>query len=109
MYSRKNLWPRMEPGGTPALTRYSCEDFLSKTTWGHLLLRTAEISDLILEIPQDLSLWRRSACQNLPKALNISSAIARVAPHLLKALAMLSDITARRSAVDQEDLKLYWR
>ena len=28
MYSRKSVGPRMEPLGTPALTGYSCEDFL---------------------------------------------------------------------------------
>ena len=32
----------------------------------------------------------------------ISSATARVAPDLLKALAILSDTTVRRSAVDRE-------
>ena len=36
-------------------------------------------------------------------ALNISSAIAGVVPDLLKALAILSETTVRRSAVDQED------
>ena len=30
-------------------------------------------------------------------------------PDLLKALAILSDKTFRRSAVDQEDLKPYWK
>ena len=48
---------------------------------------------------------RRSACQTLSTALDISSATARVAPYLLKALAILSDTTVRRSAVDQEDLE----
>ena len=37
--------------------------------------------------------------------MDISSVIARVAPDLLKALAILSDTTVRRSAVDREDLK----
>ena len=37
MYSRKSAGPRMEPGGTPALTGYSCEDF--PTTWSRPLLR----------------------------------------------------------------------
>ena len=60
-----------------------------------------------LEIPKDLSLWRRPACQTLSKALDISSAKARVAPGLLKALAILPDATVRRFAVDQEDLKPY--
>ena len=41
--------------------------------------------------------------------MDISSATARVVPDLLKALAILSDATVRRSAVDQEDLKLYWK
>ena len=40
-------------------------------------------------------------------ALDISSATTRVAPDLLKALAVLLDMTVRRSAVDQEDLKSY--
>ena len=54
-------------------------------------------------------MWRRAACQTLSKALDISSATARVAPDLLKVLAILSDTTVRRSAVDQEDLKPYWK
>ena len=52
-------------------------------------------------------MWRRPVCQTLSKALDISSATARVAPDLLKALAILSDATVRRSAVDQEDPKPY--
>ena len=47
--------------------------------------------------------------QTLSKALDISSATARVAPDLLKTLAILSDTTVRRSAVDREDLKPYWK
>ena len=50
------------------------------------------------------------ACQTLSKALDISSATARVvAPDLLKALVILSDTTVRTSAVDREDLKPYWK
>ena len=40
-------------------------------------------------------------------ALDISSATVQVAPDLLKTLAILSDTTIRRSAVDHEDLKPY--
>ena len=40
--------------------------------------------------------------------MDISSVAARVAPDLLKALAILSDTIVRRSAVDREDLKSYW-
>ena len=41
----------------------------------------------------------------MPKDSDISGATAQVAPDLLKALAILSDITARRSEVDREDLR----
>ena len=52
-------------------------------------------------------MWRRPTCQTLSKALNISSATTRVAPDLLKALAILSDTTVRQSAVNWEDLQPY--
>ena len=39
----------------------------------------------------------------------IKSATAQVAPELLRALAISSDATVRRSAVDSEDLKSYWK
>ena len=45
----------------------------------------------------------------MPKALDVSSATARVAPDLLKALAIISNTTVKRSAVDREDLKPYWK
>ena len=47
---------------------------------------------------------KKTSFQTLLKALNISSDTARVAPDLLKALAILWDTTARRYEVDQEDL-----
>ena len=37
----------------------------------------------------------------------MSSATTQVAPDILKALVILLETTARRSAVDQEDLKPY--
>ena len=43
MYSRKSVGPKMEPGGTPALTKYSCEDFPSRTTRSCSLPRKEEI------------------------------------------------------------------
>ena len=45
MNSRKSVGLRMEPQGTPALTGY-CEDFLSRTTRSHLLLRKEEIKPI---------------------------------------------------------------
>ena len=41
--------------------------------------------------------------------MDILSATAQVAPDLLKAVAILSDTPVRRSAVDREDLKPYWK
>ena len=41
--------------------------------------------------------------QTLSKALHISSATTRLAPDLLKAYTILSDIIVRRYAVDRED------
>ena len=43
------------------------------------------------------------------KPWNMSSATAWVAPYQLKALAILLDTFIRRSAVDLEDLKPYWK
>ena len=50
-------------------------------------------------------MWRRPACQTLWKVLDTSSATDWIAPGLLKALAILSDTSVRRCAVDWEDLK----
>ena len=49
-------------------------------------------------------MWGRPAYQTLSKGLDILKATVRVAPDLLKALAILSDTTERGSAVDREDL-----
>ena len=87
MYSRKSVGPGMEPWGTPTLTGYSYEDVPSRTTQS----------------------WRRPKYQTLSKALDISSATTWVAPDLLKTLAILSDATVRRSAIDREDLNPYWK
>ena len=40
-------------------------------------------------------------------SVSLSSVTGQVIPDLLKTLAILSDATVRRSAVDQEDLKPY--
>ena len=49
------------------------------------------------------------ACQILLKLLGISSATITVALDLLKAIAIISDTTVRRSTVDREGLKPYWK
>ena len=105
MYSWKSIGPRMQPSGNPSLTGYSCEDFPSRTTRSHLLLRKEEIRPNIWpEIPQDLSLRSRTACQTLSKTLYIKS-YSSSSPRL----AILSDTTVRRSVFDRKDPKPYWK
>ena len=87
-----------------------CEDFLFRTIWSRLLVRIEEIRlNIWPDIPWDVSLWRRPACQTLSKTLDIASATAQVALGLLKAQAILSDTIVKRSAVDQKDLKPCWK
>ena len=43
MYSRKSVGAKIDPCGAPILTGYSCEDFPSKITQSHLLLRKEQI------------------------------------------------------------------
>ena len=62
-----------------------------------------------LQLKVDLKFHKTYVCEeDQSKALDISSATARVAQDLLKALVILSDTTVRRSAVDLEGLKPYW-
>ena len=88
---------------TPALTGYSCEDFL-KLSYYWEKIKQDQISDLKFW----LCLWRRPACQTLSqafdlssatagsKAMGISSATAQVVPDPIKTPTNLSDKTARR-------------
>ena len=106
MYSRKSIEPRMD-----LLTRYYCEDFPSRNTRSCLMQRKDKIRpNYRPKIQWDLRLSRNRTCQTVLEALDILSATVRVVPDLLKALAILSDKTVRRSAVNRkEDLKPYWK
>ena len=102
MYSKKRVGPRMEPWGTQVLTGYLCKDFPFRTTQSRPLLRNNEIWPINRpEILQDLSFSKRPACQTLAKAFNISCTTTTVVPDLSKPLAILSDMTIKRSAVDR--------
>ena len=53
---------------------------------------------------------KKTSMSNPVKSLEyIECHIARVALDLLKALLILPDTTVRRSALDREDLKRYWK
>ena len=56
-----------------------------------------------------LTFVKKTSMQTLSKFSDRSSNIACVALYLLKAPAILSDTTVRRSPVDREDLKLDWK
>ena len=93
---RTNIW------GRTVLTGYSCKSVPSRTIWSFLLPRNDKIwLKTWPKISLDLSLWRRPAYQTLSTTFNISSAMAPVV------LAVLSDTTIRRSAVELEDVKPY--
>ena len=49
------------------------------------------------------------ACKCYRKPLDISIATVGVAPDVVKAIAILSSTTARKSAVDREDHKPHWK
>ena len=69
--------------------------------WNHTIQLTITTTDNTMTLVHITTI---PACQTLSKTLDISSATAGVARDLLKALAILSDTTVRRSAVDWEDL-----
>ena len=81
----------------------SWEDFLSKTTQSHLLLRNKELRPKTrLKIRNDSSLRTQS------KVFDISDATtARVAPHMVTTQAIPSDTPVKRFAIDRGSLKSY--
>ena len=67
MYSRKNVGPRMDQSGTPALTGYSCEDFPYRTTWSCLLLWKEEIKPTIRQ--ERLMFVKKTSIPNFVESL----------------------------------------
>ena len=58
---------------------------------------------------QHITFVKKTSMPKPVQALDISSARAQVAPDLLKALAILTDTTIRRSAFEREDRKTNWK
>ena len=52
---------------------------------------------------------KKTSMPNPVKSLGYIKCHSSSNPRTVKALAILSDTTVRRSAVDQEDLKPYWK
>ena len=106
MYSRKSVRPRMEPWRTPALTGYSCADLPSRNTRSCLLLGKEEIRP---NIWHEITFVKKIDMSNPVKSLGYTKCYSSSSPGLLIALAIPSDATARRSTVDREDIKPYWK
>ena len=107
MYNRKSVGQRMESWGTPALTEYSCANFLSRTTQRTLLLRKTkygEISNLIFH-----KFVMETSIPKFIENLRYISIKVQVASDLLKALVILSYTTVSRSAVDLQSIKKTWK
>ena len=111
MNSRKRIGPRMDPWGTPTFTGYSYEDFPSRTTQSRLLLRKEEIRPNIWpQIPSDLSFVKKTSTSNSVKTLGYIKCYSSISPSLVKSPSnSIRYTTVRRSAVDREDLKSYWK
>ena len=108
IYSRNKVGPKMDSWGTPASTGCSCEDSHFEPLEVAYYWKKKKKPNNWPEIPSNLSLWRRAACQTFSKAVDKSIASVWVAQDLLSAQAILSDGTVRRS-IDYEDLKPYWK
>ena len=98
MYSRKSVGARMESWGTFHPEPLEAVYYKEKKKLG-------QISDLKFH---RLRFMKKTNMPN-PVKSNISSATYWVAQNLLKALAILLDTTVRRSGVDREELKPYWK
>ena len=99
----------MEPWATQELTGYSCWGFPSGNTWSRAFVRKDEIkTNTEPEIPW-LTFVKTTSILNLLESLGYTSTTAWVASDLLKAIGILSYTTVRRSVVDREDLKPYWK
>ena len=111
MNKRKRVGPRIEPCETPSLIANSGDHLSSKTTSSLRPLQKEEIIWKMSSVtPYAFSLWSRPLlCQTLSKALEMSKATAQMASDKFKVLAILSVTTVRRSAVDLDDPKPYWK
>ena len=82
----------MEPWETPVLTGYFCKEYPYRTTWSHILLwkdknnpKELTWDSLTLEFVKKINVLSK---RTMSEVLDISSPTARVAPDLLKTLAI---------------------
>ena len=105
MYIGKSVGPRTEPWGTPALTRYSYEDFPFRTTQSLLLLRKEETGP---NIWPEIQLRRKFVKKtSMPKPVKGIGYIRPVKSPKNSIRYNSKKICSQ--TVDREDLKLYWK
>ena len=93
----------MEPWRTPALTGYSCESFLSRTTQLPITEKRRNKANDLTWNSIRLKFVKKTSMADLVKSLGyIKCNSWGVAPDLPKALAILSDTAVWKSAVDWE-------
>ena len=80
MYGRKCVGPTTKPWGTPALTAYSCEDFLSRTNWSCLLLRKEEMRPNSI----GLKFVKKASMSNPVKSLEYIKCYSLSSPRIVK-------------------------
>ena len=96
----------MDPRGTPSLAGHSCVDFPSRTTQSCQL----PVKEVIKpNIWPEFCEEDQHAKPSQKPYIYISSATVWVVLDLLKVLAIPSDTTVRRSAVDPQNLISYWK
>ena len=103
------MGPRMEPLGIPALTGYSCEDFPCRTIQSCLLLRKGDKVKYLTWNSIRLNFVKKTSKPNPIKTLRYIKCCNSNSLRHIKSLGILSDTTVRRSAVNREDLKPYWK
>ena len=111
MYSRKKVGSRMEPRGTPALTGYSFEDFLSRTYWSRLLwpniwpdkARYLNWSSIRLKFV------KKTSMSNPVKSLGYIKCYSLSSPRPVKSHSNSIKYNCQKSAVDRVDLQPYWK
>ena len=84
MYRRTSVGPGMEPWGTPALARYSHEDFPSRTSWSCLLLRKEEKAKYLKGNSIGLKFVKKTSMPNSVESYGYIKCYSLISPRLVK-------------------------
>ena len=108
MNSGKTVGPRREPWGTSSLAASSYEHFPFRTTWSCLSMRREKIDGKYLTWNSTMLMFlEKTTMPNPVQSLGYIKCYSLSSADLSKALVIRSETIARRSAIDQKDLKPY--